>query len=102
MNPYHGGIDAITQLFFTIVGTVNDSNLPFLLRDFTYINYKHDAMREAPEFDKFPYHGAKAINIMIDLLCKYSSDLPITPTLAKLSIQNVFLHSDKAYKSQGV
>jgi hypothetical protein len=88
-NLYHGGIEFLFQLFINAIGSVHISSTPFLLRDFTYINYTYDVMREAPTTDKYPYHGIEAINIASDLIRYFSPEISIDSGLAEQLISNV-------------
>lgn len=86
---YHGGIELLFQLFFNAIGNLKISKIPFLLRDFTYLDYKYDVMREAPNEDKYPYNGERAIQIASQILSQYSTDLQIKESEAEEVISNM-------------
>ena len=55
-------------MFSCSIGDIHFSELPFVLRDFTYINYQREAQREAPSDDPFPGVGIHAAEIMLSLM----------------------------------
>jgi len=65
---FYGGLELIHQAFALKEGFVKLSNLPTVLRDFTYLNYIVEEERVAPSSDAYPYYGIGAVRIVASLL----------------------------------
>ncbi|WP_413295487.1 hypothetical protein [Synechococcus sp. MIT S9452] len=65
---FYGGLELIHQTLTLKEGFVKLSNLPTVLRDFTYLNYFVEEERVAPSSDAYPYYGIGAVRIVASLL----------------------------------
>jgi len=69
---YGGGLEFIHQINSLIRGPVIISEIPLIFRDFTYLDYKEDSMRVAPDTDEYPYYGLEAINAISKIISEVS------------------------------
>ncbi len=65
---YYAGFEAIHQCMMCLNGPIYLSDMPVILRDFTYWNYKAESKREAPEYDSLPYTGSYALELICNLV----------------------------------
>ena len=65
---FHGGLEMLHQVVSILNGPIVLSDVPIIFRDFTYLDYKIDNMREAPDSDIYPYFGTNAINSAVRLI----------------------------------
>jgi len=65
---FFGGLEIIHQVISLISGPAFISELPLIFRDFTYLDYKVDPLREAPSTDSYPYYGSEAIRLITKLI----------------------------------
>jgi hypothetical protein len=70
---YYGGLEFLHQIFLTARSKIIFSGKTLIYRDFTYIDYKSDKLREAPATDKYQYFGEEAVNQAVQIISKYSS-----------------------------
>ena len=73
---YFGGAEGIHQAWCCRMGSILFSELPFLLRDFTYIDYVHEPQREAPSTDEFPGVGHEAALLINSIISGSGNCLP--------------------------
>lgn len=65
---FYGGLEMIHQVMSLISGPVFVSEIPLIFRDFTYLDYKIESLREAPSTDPYPYHGSEAVRLITKLI----------------------------------
>lgn len=70
---YLGGVEFLHQIFLSIRSKIIFSEKTLIFRDFSYIGYKSEKMREAPATDKYPYYGDKVVNLAVQIISDYSS-----------------------------
>lgn len=71
-NLYHGGLEFLHQVFLAFKSKITFTDSPLIYRDFSYIDYVHEEMREAPSSDRYPYIGQDAVNLAVDFICSNS------------------------------
>jgi hypothetical protein len=105
---YYGGIEFLHQTFLSVRSKIIFSKKTLIYRDFTYIGYQPEDLREAPATDKYPYIGEESVNLAIQIISKYSFlDASRAEDIVKniLSVQTSVSQSKERlqyiYKSKG-
>ena len=83
---YYGGLEFAHQVFLTARSKVFFSEKTLIFRDFTYIDYKYEKLREAPATDKYPYLGEEAVNLAVQIISK---NCPVDATMALDIIEEI-------------
>lgn len=107
---YYGGLEFLQQTFLASRSKIIFSEKTLIYRDFTYIDYKPEKLREAPATDKYPYFGETAVNLAAQMVSKCSSldafsaleiienviDIQFSVGPSRLKLQNSY--SNQGYK----
>lgn len=83
---YHGGIEFAHQTFLAAKSKIYFSEETLIYRDFAYIDYKYDELREAPTTDKYPYLGEEAVNLAVRIV---SQNCPADSASASEIIESI-------------
>lgn len=67
-DMYFGGLEMLHQVVSILHGVIVISDVPLIFRDFTYLDYKIESMREAPDSDPNPYFGKNAVDAAVNLI----------------------------------
>ena len=67
-DMYFGGLEMLHQVVSILHGNIVLSNIPIIFRDYTYLDYKIESMREAPDTDPNPYLGKNAVDAVVNLI----------------------------------
>ena len=105
---YYGGLELLHQTYLTARSKIFLSEKTLIFRDFTYIGYNYEKLREAPTTDRYPYFGEEAIQLAAQIVSTYSS---IDASAALDVIENIIdiqtsilpsrLQLQAAYANQG-